>query len=127
MTTLIVFRFTFSTLSRQSFTRISTNTNHVIFSRHLASSLLNNCQKKSTETYSHQVCTQRYIGNNPKKPVEKTAEQLKIEKDIFEDSSNLGLFARFKLMYKKYWYVLIPVHCITSVGWLGGFYYMSKR
>ncbi|XP_050070705.1 uncharacterized protein C18orf19 homolog A [Anopheles maculipalpis] len=37
----------------------------------------------------------------------------------------LGLFARFKKMYKEYWYVLVPVHCVTSVMWFGGFYYAS--
>lgn len=50
-----------------------------------------------------------------------------VEADIFGDASKLGLFAKFKLMYKKYWYVLIPVHVVTSIGWLGAFYYMSKR
>ncbi|XP_067637239.1 protein FAM210A [Eurosta solidaginis] len=48
------------------------------------------------------------------------------DEDIFGEASNLGLFAKFKLMYKKYWYVLIPVHVVTSIGWFGGFYYMSK-
>lgn len=126
MTARRVLKFTFNNLSRQSFSKISTS--NVIFSRYLASSLLNNCPRKNIEasyTHQHQLCTQRHLGDKPKK--EKTAEQLKIEKDIFEETSNLGLFARFKLMYKKYWYVLIPVHCVTSIGWLGGFYYMSKR
>ncbi|XP_055585901.1 protein FAM210A isoform X2 [Uranotaenia lowii] len=42
------------------------------------------------------------------------------------EPENLGLFARFKKMAKEYWYVLIPVHCLTSVFWFGGFYYASK-
>lgn len=49
------------------------------------------------------------------------------EADLFGEASNLGLFAKFKLMYKKYWYVLIPVHVVTSAGWLCGFYYLSQR
>ncbi|EEB15890.1 conserved hypothetical protein [Pediculus humanus corporis] len=28
-------------------------------------------------------------------------------------------------MYKEYWYVLIPVHLITSSIWFGGFYYLA--
>ncbi|KAK9873001.1 hypothetical protein WA026_020346 [Henosepilachna vigintioctopunctata] len=36
------------------------------------------------------------------------------------------LFQRFKSMYKSYWYVLIPVHVVTSLGWFGGFYYMAR-
>ncbi|SPP77840.1 blast:Uncharacterized protein C18orf19 homolog A [Drosophila guanche] len=46
--------------------------------------------------------------------------------DLFGDAANMGLFAKFKHMYKQYWYVLIPVHCVTSVAWFGGFYYLSK-
>lgn len=49
------------------------------------------------------------------------------EADLFGEASKLGLFAKFKLMYKKYWYVLIPVHVVTSMGWMCGFYYLSKR
>ncbi|XP_054728034.1 protein FAM210A [Anastrepha obliqua] len=48
------------------------------------------------------------------------------DEEIFGEASKLGLFAKFKLMYKKYWYVLIPVHVVTSIGWFGGFYYLSK-
>lgn len=44
-----------------------------------------------------------------------------------EEFANLGLFARFKKMYKEYWYVLVPVHLTTSAVWLGTFYYASKR
>ncbi|KFM63118.1 Protein FAM210A, partial [Stegodyphus mimosarum] len=29
-------------------------------------------------------------------------------------------------MLKEYWYVLIPVHMVTSVFWFGGFYYAAK-
>jgi hypothetical protein len=42
-----------------------------------------------------------------------------------EDNKKLGLIARFKKMAKEYWYVLIPVHCVTSCFWFGGFYYAS--
>ncbi|XP_058451898.1 uncharacterized protein C18orf19 homolog A [Malaya genurostris] len=42
-----------------------------------------------------------------------------------EEPAKLGLVARFRKMYKEYWYVLVPVHCITSVFWFGGFYYVS--
>lgn len=45
---------------------------------------------------------------------------------IDPETEKLGLFARFKKMYKEYWYVLLPVHVVTSAGWLGGFYYLSK-
>jgi len=38
-----------------------------------------------------------------------------------------SIFARFKAMYKDYWYVLLPVHVVTSLGWISGFYYFVKR
>ena len=46
---------------------------------------------------------------------------------IFGEASKLSQFQKFKLMYKKYWYVLIPVHVVTSISWIAGFYYLSKR
>jgi len=44
-----------------------------------------------------------------------------------DGGSNLSLYQRFKLMYKEYWYVLLPVHVATSSVWLGGFYYLAIR
>lgn len=44
-----------------------------------------------------------------------------------DQTQKLGLVAKFKLMFKQYWYVLLPVHCVTSVAWFGGFYYLSSR
>jgi len=38
----------------------------------------------------------------------------------------LSLFGKFKAMYRDYWYVLMPVHIVTSIGWFGSFYQMSK-
>ncbi|KAJ8973490.1 hypothetical protein NQ317_018763 [Molorchus minor] len=29
-------------------------------------------------------------------------------------------------MYRDYWYVLVPVHLVTSAVWFGMFYYMAK-
>lgn len=46
---------------------------------------------------------------------------------FLEDGKQLGLFSRFKKMAKDYWYVLIPVHVVTSCIWLGSFYYISVR
>lgn len=37
-----------------------------------------------------------------------------------------SLFQRFKQMYRDYWYVLLPVHLVTSAAWFGGFYYLAK-
>uniref|UniRef100_A0A1B0GLJ8 DUF1279 domain-containing protein n=1 Tax=Lutzomyia longipalpis TaxID=7200 RepID=A0A1B0GLJ8_LUTLO len=49
------------------------------------------------------------------------------DEDLLEEKPKKeGLVARFRKMYKEYWYVLVPVHIVTSAGWLGGFYYLSK-
>lgn len=59
----------------------------------------------------------------PKKPV---VDSTNADDLIFGECSELTQFQKFKLMYKKYWYVLIPVHIVTSVSWVAGFYYLSK-
>ncbi|GIY51172.1 protein FAM210A [Caerostris darwini] len=41
-------------------------------------------------------------------------------------TEKLTLFKRYKKMLKEYWYVLIPVHMVTSAFWFGGFYYAAK-
>ncbi|KAF2366673.1 protein of unknown function DUF1279 [Trinorchestia longiramus] len=43
------------------------------------------------------------------------------------DESELSLFARFKLMYRQYWYVLLPVHGATSIVWYGSFFLAAKN
>uniref|UniRef100_A0A146LGA8 Protein FAM210A n=1 Tax=Lygus hesperus TaxID=30085 RepID=A0A146LGA8_LYGHE len=37
-----------------------------------------------------------------------------------------SLYQRFKAMYKDYWYVLIPVHVVTSCMWFGAFFYTAQ-
>ncbi len=37
-----------------------------------------------------------------------------------------GIVQKFKRMTKDYWYVLIPVHLVTSAGWMCGFWLMIK-
>lgn len=59
------------------------------------------------------------------KPDRQKDETVKVADSTLEEPIKLGLFARFKKMYKEYWYVLVPVHCVTSVFWFGGFYYAS--
>lgn len=44
-----------------------------------------------------------------------------------DDQKKLTLFQKFKAMYRDYWYVLVPVHCLTSVFWFGGFYFAAER
>ena len=34
--------------------------------------------------------------------------------------------AKFKQMFKDYWYILVPVHVATSIVWFGSFYFMCK-
>lgn len=41
--------------------------------------------------------------------------------------SKQGLIQKFKLMYRDYWYVLLPVHVATSIVWFGSFYYTVRR
>ncbi|KAK8729672.1 hypothetical protein OTU49_008263 [Cherax quadricarinatus] len=43
-----------------------------------------------------------------------------------EDIKEISLVQKFKLMYKQYWYVLIPVHLVTSIIWYGSFFLAAK-
>lgn len=63
----------------------------------------------------------RRFSENSQKPVPPPCEQKN------EETKKLSLFQRFKEMYKKYWYVMVPVHLVTSAAWFGGFYYLAKR
>lgn len=47
--------------------------------------------------------------------------------DNGEEDKKLGLVARFKKLWKQYWYIVLPVHLVTSLGWFGGFYMLSAR
>lgn len=49
------------------------------------------------------------------------------EKKPTPEEKKIGLIKRFKQMAKDYWYVLLPVHGITSILWFGGFYYAVSR
>ena len=43
------------------------------------------------------------------------------------EESKPSLFQRLKQMTKDYWYIVIPVHIVTSIGWGTTFYLCSKR
>lgn len=51
----------------------------------------------------------------------------KLNEPELEPPKKQGIVARFKELTRKYWYVLVPVHVITSAGWVAGFYYLSTR
>lgn len=72
-------------------------------------------------TLKHQYVV-RYFSNDAKKKTEAATDE-----DGKEEMKKLTLLQRFKEMYKKYWYVLVPVHLVTSAFWFGGFYYLAKR
>lgn len=57
-------------------------------------------------------------------------EKCNVSKDMENEQDEvkkLTLFQKFKQMYRDYWYVLLPVHLVTSAGWFGSFYYMANR
>ena len=38
-----------------------------------------------------------------------------------------SLYQRFKLLWKQYWYIVLPVHLASSALWFALFYYAAKR
>lgn len=59
------------------------------------------------------------------KPIRRIVEEGK-KTDEWDELSKMSLFQRYKIMLKKYWYVAIPVHAITSALWFGAFYIAAK-
>jgi len=49
-----------------------------------------------------------------------------LELDPLQDNS-IGLYQRFKRMFKQYGKVMIPVHLLTSSVWLGTYYYAAMK
>lgn len=39
-----------------------------------------------------------------------------------DDDKSSSIFQRFKNVAKKYWYIVLPVHVVTSIVWFGLFY-----
>ncbi|KAA0703399.1 hypothetical protein E1301_Tti006804 [Triplophysa tibetana] len=54
------------------------------------------------------------------------ALQNKDDIDPLQDKS-IGLFQRFKKMFKQYGKVMVPVHIATSTVWFGSFYYAAMK
>ena len=77
-------------------------------------------------TFAQSSSQHKKDGNGEHATIKKAAEQAP-ELTVEEEMQKLGLFARFKKMYKEYWYVLLPAHLVTSAVWFGSFYYVSKR
>jgi len=69
----------------------------------------------------------RYFARTPETGKKETNETTTKEESADVDAAKPPtLFQKFKQMSKDYWYVLIPVHVITSVGWFGAFYFAVK-
>lgn len=64
---------------------------------------------------------------NVTKDKEVNSENSTLSKENQPEPEKLTLTARFKKMFKQYWYVLLPVHVCTSCLWFGGLYYLSSR
>lgn len=52
-----------------------------------------------------------------------TSQQISGQPPGGSNEEKPGLIKKFKQMYRDYWYVLLPVHMVTSAMWYGGFYY----
>ncbi|PSN50629.1 hypothetical protein C0J52_15144 [Blattella germanica] len=61
-----------------------------------------------------------------KHPYSTNANKQPDESNASVTEEKLTLFQKFKQMYRDYWYVLVPVHLVTSLGWFAGFYYLAK-
>lgn len=44
-----------------------------------------------------------------------------------EELAQLTVYQRYKKLFKEYWYVLVPVHLVTSALWFGACYLTVRR
>lgn len=44
-----------------------------------------------------------------------------------QTQQKVSVFQKMKQMTKDYWHVLIPVHIITSIGWVAIFYLAVRK
>lgn len=58
----------------------------------------------------------------PSKPQLNNEEQLTFDEEL----ARLSFFQRYKKLLKEFWYVLIPVHCVTSTFWFGSAFLLAK-
>lgn len=45
---------------------------------------------------------------------------------IEDNDKSQNIFQRLKTMTKKYWYIVVPVHIVTSTVWFGSFYFIAS-
>lgn len=72
-------------------------------------------------------CTYRTFSTSNTDWLRKTSQLADDRKGDDDKEEKVSIFKRFKQMYRDYWYVLVPVHLVTSSVWFGAFYYASKR
>jgi Protein of unknown function (DUF1279) len=122
LTPIASHRNNFHQLSNGQTRRCSDDDETGLFQKSLNSYHLHNNLRKFIHGQSSVVYSKQKIGDDQTRNNENVT---KIDVDD-DDNKKLGLVARFKKMAKEYWYVLLPVHCVTSCFWFGGFYYASK-
>lgn len=112
-------------------------------SKHSACDMTDDAVFRSLDCYTHHTILHRVSRTFPlyrnfgtttvqyhkKKKLEESIESdgRKEELSSKEGGKPPSYWQRFKEMYKKYWYVLIPVHAVTSLGWMAIFYYLVRR
>lgn len=90
-------------------------------------SSINNCHYVRGNWYD-QVCKYSVSTGTEAEKKEKViaGTETTEKKEQDEPEKKLTLYQKFKAMYRDYWYVLVPVHLVTSAGWFGSYYYMAK-
>lgn len=51
-----------------------------------------------------------------------STSQLDIKNGTPKGSDKPTIWVRFKTLVKDYWYIIVPIHFVTSCAWFGGFY-----
>ncbi|KAK2585614.1 hypothetical protein KPH14_010239 [Odynerus spinipes] len=77
------------------------------------------CQRMLKANVNKFGVTLAYSSNSPK--------QFKEDAYLPLPNKQLSVFQKMKQLTKDYWHILIPVHILTSIGWVAIFYTLIKN
>lgn len=98
------------------------------YSRNFANRILKNSSCTS-KLYQHHLTDSngcKIIKRSKKTSSDQEKTSVNESQSVEEKEEKLSIFQRYKKMLKEYWYVLLPVHGVTSAFWFGGFYYAAS-
>uniref|UniRef100_A0A914W954 DUF1279 domain-containing protein n=1 Tax=Plectus sambesii TaxID=2011161 RepID=A0A914W954_9BILA len=75
---------------------------------------------------SRSIQTSQRLSDDSKDDSKRDKDKKANDQAAVSDEEPKGLWNRFKWMFRRYWYLAVPVHALTSAVWFGSFYMIAK-